>query len=732
MKKSGRIVTEAQQAFTFTRRSFALGAAQIGVGTVLAARMGWLAVAQNEKYLLASESNRVNLTLVPPRRGWIVDRAGKPLALNRTVFRVDLIPDRVQDVDQVLTTLQNLLALTADDVDRIRTELAKSRGFQPVAVAENIDADRFAAVSIRAPQMPGVAPAQGYARSYPEGAAIGHLVGYVGSASAKQYEESHDPLLVTPGFKVGKEGLERVFEPILRGKPGARRSEVKANGKLVRDLSSRSDIPGKSLRLTIDGGLQAYASRRMGDQSGSFVCVDCETGGILALASMPCYDPNSFSDGIGRMEWAMFRADDHLPLINKSLQGLYPPGSTSKPMTSLALLEAGVDPETPVFCSGAYKVGGSYFHCSQRRGHGAIAMHEAIIKSCDIYFYHMARVAGISSLASMARKMGLGTEFDLPVASQRYGTVPDPAWLKKRYKKDWSEFDTVNTSIGQGYMLVNPLQLAVMTARIATGKTIIPHLTGLKRPPPAPLAVNPEHLAFVRDAMSGVINSGRGTASVARLHVEGVQMAGKTGTAQVRRISMAERAGGVRSNASLAWKQRDHSLFVAFAPADAPRYAVGCIIEHGGYGAQAAAPLVRDSITYLYDPASAMASLEALERGWGGTIKERMDRKAAAWAAEHGATPPATEAENAAAEAENAANSAANAAANSSADENNKSAEEPPAPKTEMHPTKPAPEASGPPPAVEEAVPEPPSLTPSPVPPPQPAPLIPDPQVTPQ
>jgi penicillin-binding protein 2 len=697
-----RLVTEAQQNFSFTRRSLLLSGAQLAIGGLLAGRMAYISIAQNARYALLAESNRVNLTLMPPRRGWIVDRKGLPLALNRTMFRVDIIPDRLQDKDRVLGELQRLLGLPEDEMERIRSELEKNRGYQPVQVADRLEWEKFAAVSIRAPELPGVAPAQAWSRSYPDGAAVGHLVGYVGSASAKDYEENKDPLLITPGFKIGKEGLERVFEPILRGKPGAKRSEVTARGKLVRDLATREDVPGRALHLTVDAGLQAYASRRMGDQSSSLVCIDCQTGAILAMASMPSYDPNSFTDGISHLEWDMFSSDDHLPLINKSLQGLYPPGSTSKPMAALAFLKAGIDPDAHVNCTGAYKVGGSYFHCSQRRGHGPISMHEAIIKSCDIYFYHFARLAGIAPLAGMAKIMGLGKKFDLPVASQRFGTYPDPAWLMRRYKKPWSTFDTVNTSIGQGYVLTNPLQLAVMMARMASGKAVEPHFTASHtRPPPPPLAVDPAHLAFVRDAMMGVVNSGRGTASVARLSVDGIKIAGKTGTAQVRRITMAERAGGVRSNASLAWKQRDHSLFIAYAPADAPRYAIGCIVEHGGFGASAAAPLVRDTMTYLFDPAKAMASLEAQERAWGGTIKERMDRKTAAWAEAHRKGPPP---------AEDPANSQtpANETQANQTQANSSATAEPPPVKTA-----PKPEAA---PAVIEELPDPPSATPSPVP----------------
>ncbi len=648
MKKASRIVTEGQQAFSFSRRSFFLTSAQLGIGAVLAARMGWLSIAQHEKYTLKSESNRVNLTLIPPRRGWIVDRNGLPLALNRTAFRVDIIPDRLTDKDKTISELQKILQLPPEEVIRIEEELGKAAGFQPVVVAENIDWDHFAAVSVRAPSMPGVAPAQSFTRYYPEGAGVGHLLGYVGAATAEEYEASKDPILVTPGFKVGKSGLEKALDSFMRGKPGAKRTEVTAHGKLVRDLASKSDVAGLTVKLSVDAGLQAYAARRMGNESGSVVVMDCVTGDVLAMVSMPCFDPNSFSQGIGRLEWQMLREDDHIPMSNKTLQGLYPPGSTFKPLTTLALLEAGIDPAATVNCTGSYRIGGTIFHCASRRGHGPISMHRALVQSCDIYYYHFGRMAGILPIASMAKRLSIGQKYKLPYGSQSYGTVPSPAWMEKKYKKAWSVADTVNTSIGQGYVLANPLQLATMVARIASGRQVVPRMYGAKKHQPAPpLGINPEHLAFVREAMSGVVNGG-GTAAKARMTVKGVRMAGKTGTAQVRRITMAERRRGVRSNASLPWKFRDHALFIGFAPDDNPRYAAACIIEHGGWGAGAAAPVVRDSLTYLFDPEQAMATLHGLEAGWGGDILTRTKKKRDAWMAEH---DPATMAARAEAEA---------------------------------------------------------------------------------
>ena len=651
-----KTVTEASLSFTFTRRAMVVGGLQAGIGTLLVARMGWISVAENEKYNLLSESNRVNLTLIPPRRGWIIDRNGRPLANNRTDFRVDLIPERVTDPEGTIRNLAHLLSLTDDEVERIKEELDKSAGFRPVQVAEKLSYDQFAAVSVRLPDLPGVAPSQGFSRNYPGGATVGHLLGYVGAASAKDYEERKDPLLITPGFKVGKDGLERSFDRELTGKPGAKRVEVTARGKIVRELTTRPDTPGNPIKLTIDAGLQEYAGRRLATQSGSVVVIDCHNGDVLAMASMPSFDPNSFSDGISHMEWDMLSKDDHVPLRNKTLQGLYPPGSTVKPMVALALLEAGISPMDTVNCPGAIRVGNTLFHCHKKRGHGSLNMRGAIAQSCDIYFYQMAQRIGMDRIASMARRVGMGQKFALPFPSQSYGTVPDPAWKLKKYNQKWQVYDTVNATIGQGYMLINPLQMAVMASRLATGRQLMPNfLFGAERPMPAPVGVNEEHLETIRDAMSAVVNGG-GTGGAARMTVPGVMMAGKTGTAQVRRITMAERGGGVRSNASLPFKLRDHALFQGFAPFDNPRYAIACIIEHGGHtNRNEDAPMIAaDTMTYLFDPARAMEKLETLEKEWGGPPAERMARQMAAYrlakAIEKGEAPPP--------EAGNAANAA--------------------------------------------------------------------------
>jgi penicillin-binding protein 2 len=643
VKRQARIVSEASQAYSFSRRAWLLGAAQGGVGLLLAGRMGWLAIAQNAHFSELSESNRVNMTLVPPRRGWLVDRHGVPIANNRTSFRVDIIPDRLKDKDRVLATLGRLLRLTPEDMERVRIDLDHAAGFQPVAVAENLDWDRFAAVSVRLPELPGVAPSRNFARNYPAGAAVAHLTGYVGVPTAEQFKETHDPLLVTPGFKVGKDGLEKSLEHRLRGTPGAKRVEVTARGKLVAELATRPDGPGRNQRLTIDVGLQDYAARRLGPNSGSAVVIDCRTGEILTMVSVPAYDPNSFSDGISHLEWDMLSADDHVPLMNKVTQGLYPPGSTVKPMNGLALLAAGVGPNDRVSCTGAMRVGTGVFHCHKKGGHGPLDLKNAIMQSCDIYFYEMIRRVGYDRIAPVARMAGLGEKFDLPLGSQRYGTVPDSAWKLRKYKSNWTVADGLNASIGQGYVLANPLQLAVMAARLASGRALVPSLLADQVHLDAPaLPVASEHLTAVRQGMWGVVNGG-GTGGAARMYVPGVELAAKTGTAQVRRITMAERRSGVLKNGSLPFKLRDHALFVCFAPWDNPRYAAGVVLEHNGHTVRNLdTPMIgRDIMTYLFDRDRALKSLAEVEPTWGGDIPTRMAAQAEAYRATRNPPPAA-------------------------------------------------------------------------------------------
>ncbi len=615
------LITEGMQRMTFNRRALFITGAQTALGAVLVGRMAYISVVDNERYKLLSESNRVNLTLIPPRRGWIVDRYGKALADNRVALRVDIIPDRLRDRPRVIARLASLLSLDADALDRLNRDLDSGGGAQPIEVASDLSEEAFAAVSVNLPELPGIAPTRGFVRNYPAGPSVAHLIGYVGAASAEEYQASRDPLMLTPGFKVGKDGFEKDFDASLRGRPGARRAEVTARGQLVRELSTQPDVPGEALQLTIDADLQDYAARRLGLESGAMVVIDCRTGGILAQVSMPAFDPNSFTDGIGRLEWKMLNEDERIPLLNKAVRGLYPPGSTLKPMVAIALQAQGVDPEERVSCPGGYRLGNRLFRCLGV--HGPVNMAEAIEKSCNTYFYAMGRRVGFDAIAPVAKALGLGQEFDIPGTNQRYGTIPDSAWKRRRFNQEWTQSDTLNATIGQGYVSVNPLQLAVMTARMASGRNLIPQLElGRATAEADPLPFPVEHLDAVRLGMDMVVNA-NGTAVRSRLDVPNVKLAGKTGTAQVRALDATRGRGG-------SWRSRDHGLFICYAPVENPTYAAAVIIEHGMGGSRAAAPVAKDVFTFLYDREQALASLAALEAGWGGTPTERLARRYAA------------------------------------------------------------------------------------------------------
>ncbi|WP_439485095.1 penicillin-binding protein 2 [Blastomonas fulva] len=638
MKRPGKLITRNSLNMTFNRRTALIGGAQGLVGAILAARMGYISVVENERYKMLSESNRVNLTLIPPRRGWIIDRHGKPLANNKADFRVDLIPQRVRDVEATIGQLRDILNMPPDKVEDLRAAMKDARGLQPVPVASGLTYEDFAALSVRLPDLPGVAPQRGFSRQYPTGAAVGHLLGYVGIVNAEEYEKNKNPLLITPGFKIGKDGLEQFFEPQLQGKPGARKVEVTARGKIVRELGVQEDVPGKPLQLTIDGGLQDYIARRMGRESGAAVVIDCQTGGILAFSSMPCFDPNSFSDGIGRLEYAMLSQDERVPLLNKATRGLYPPGSTLKPMAAIAALQNGVDPDETINCPGGYRLGNRFYQCLGR--HGPVNMTRAIEKSCNTYFYAQAHKLGYDKIAVVARELGLGEDFDLAGANQRYGTIPDSEWKLRKYKQAWTASDSLNAVIGQGYVIVNPLQLAVMTARIASGRKLYPHFIPNNKVAPT-LPYPPEHLAIAQLGMAQVVS--QGTAARSKLPLDGIAMAGKTGTAQVRGFGSGSRGG-----AGVPWKYRDHGLFVCFAPVEQPLYAAAVVIEHGLGGSRAAAPVAKDFMTYMFDPQKAMDSLLALEAGWGGNIAERMASEFAGFRARSEGRAPETSAEESA------------------------------------------------------------------------------------
>lgn len=589
---------------TYTRRALLFFAAQTGLAGVLAARMYQLQVLDAPEYEMLAVENRMNTRLLPPIRGEIFDRNGTPLAVNAQNYRIVIVREQARDVDETLDKLSQFIEITPRMRKRAQKEFATKNAFVPVLVAENLDWETFARVNVNAPALPGVVMDVGWTRQYPHAEVAAHVVGYVGPVSEKDREAdtTGDPLLRVPDFKIGKNGIERMVEHELRGIAGSSRIEVNAVGRVIRELARDDGEPGADLTLTIDFDVQQYAMERMKGQSAAAVMMDVENGDILTLASAPGYDPNSFVFGISHKEWEALRADEYNPLTNKAVSGQYPPGSTFKMLVAIAALEAGaISPATAVHCGGHISLGSHDFHCWRRGGHGTVNLKDAIKYSCDIFFYEAARKIGIDRIAEMGQRMGIGVPFDINLPNVKPGLMPTQAWKVKNLKEPWQQGETLIAGIGQGYVLATPLQLAVMTARIANGRdAVMPRLIkaingkDVPIPAPAPLNIDKRHLQIVRAGMEAVCNEERGTAFGARIADPANAMAGKTGTAQVRRISKAERQTRVRDNAELPWKFRDHALFVAYAPVKNPKYAISVIVEHGGGGSKVAAPIARD------------------------------------------------------------------------------------------------------------------------------------------
>ncbi len=586
-----------------TRRALLVAGGQFAAFGLLAGRMYQLQVTQAERYATLAEENRVSPRLLPPERGVIVDRFGVPLAINRQSYRVVIVPEQAGDLDRILAALGKLVALPDRDRQRVLRTAQRSRAFNPIPVLEDLSWDEIARIAVHAPDLPGVQIDMVPRRVYPEGATTAHVVGYVGAAS--EDDLTGDPLLTLPDFRIGKAGIEKAHEAVLRGRAGISEVEVNAVGRVIRELRRVEGHPGRELMLTIDTELQRFSAERFGEETGAAVVIDVLTGEILAMVSRPSYDPNPFPGGISIKDWRALISDPRAPLSNKAVAGQYAPGSTFKMVTALAALETGLNPTQTVFCSGSLSLGDGKFHCWRRGGHGAVDMHKAIVESCDVYFYEMARRVGIDRIAEMAQRLGVGVRLGIELPNEREGLVPTRAWKRAATGKPWLIGETLIAGIGQGYVLATPLQLAVMTARLVNGgRAIRPTLTRAigrdgrllpdRMPTTSLVGIPSDHLGIIGRAMAGVTMSARGTARAARIEDPEMAMGGKTGTSQVRRITAAERRAGIRKNADLERQERDHALFVGYAPLSQPRYAVSVIVEHGGGGGAVAAPIARD------------------------------------------------------------------------------------------------------------------------------------------
>lgn len=594
-----------------TRRSLVLGGLKLGLLGALAGRLYYLQVIEAEHYRVLAEENRINLRLLPPSRGLIVDRFGVSLAENVQNFQVVLVPEQAGAVPATLEKLSAIVPLSEADIARVLRETERHPHFVPITVSQNLMWDQVARLEVNAPELPGLSIDVGELRRYPFGEATAHVLGYVGAVS--QSELTEDPLLKLPGFRIGKNGVEKEYDLALRGSAGASRVEVNSVGRIIRELSRDEGTPGEEVRLALDIGLQSYVQQRLKSElSASAVVLDVHSGEVLALASHPSFDPNLFPTGIDAASWRGLLEDPYHPLTNKVIAGQYPPGSTFKMVVALAALEAGLGPEHTAYCPGHVSLGSHRFHCWKRGGHGTLDMVEAISQSCDVYFYDLSRRVGIDRIAAMASRFGFGEVAGIDMPGERRGLMPTSAWKRGAIGEAWQPGETLVAAIGQGYVSATPLQLVVMLARMVNGgRAIRPRLRMAAADPTeadaaAPIDIPEAQLAVMRQGMEAVTK--RGTARLHQIQEEGMEMGGKTGTSQVRRITMAERAAGRIRQEDRPWRYRHHGLFVGYAPIHAPRYACCVVVEHGGSSA-VAAPIARDILheTQRRSPAGAVS-----------------------------------------------------------------------------------------------------------------------------
>ena len=585
----------------------------------LGERMYQLQIVEADRYLVLADENRINLQLLAPTRGRILDRFGAALADNQQNYRVIVIAEQAGNISATLDALAGLIEIGEADRRRVSRDIRRKHPFVPVAVRSNLSWDEMARIEVAIPELPGVAIEQGLTRSYPLGETAAHAVGYV--AAVSETELNGDPLLELPDFRIGKSGIEKSQDAELRGSAGTSQVEVNAFGRVVRELARVPGRPGKDVVSSLDAAMQDFLARRCSiEQSVASVLLDAVTGDVLALVSSPSFDPAPFAIGLPPAVWQQLAADPRNPLTNKAIAGAYPPGSTIKPVVATAALTAGVlTPETSFVCPGYFQLGDATFHCWRKGGHGSLRLRDAIKKSCDVFFYETARRLGIDRLAAMARRFGLGSVLGLDIPGERPGLIPGREWKLAAAGTPWSPGETVIAGIGQGSLLATPLQLATMVARLVTGRAVVPRLvraegvlqgTGNQVPPEFPeLGVSPRVLALVLDGMDAVVNEQGGTAYAERITDSGFAMGGKSGTSQVRVITEYEHEHGLRKISQIPWKERDHALFVGFAPVGAPRYVCAIVVEHGGvtggHGSEVAGPICRDVLREVQrrDPA---------------------------------------------------------------------------------------------------------------------------------
>jgi penicillin-binding protein 2 len=585
------------------RISIAVAVILVAFAAILT-RLVSLQVAQGPEMRSLSEHNRVRLVRVPAARGVVYDRNGELLIDNRASFDVVFVPEDARDRPAVLRTLAGHLQEPEDAVVERLHAPSKRPPYEGIVVQRDLDWRGVVALETHQLELPGVSLRVGPRRYYPFGPLAAHLLGYVGEVSETELAKTTDPS-IQRGDVVGKVNLEKAWDATLRGQPGGQQVEVDALGRRVRVLQEVSDVPGDTLVLTLDRDLQEAAERALGDRTGAVVALDPRNGEVLALASRPAYDPNLFARGIQGGEWRALVQDPLRPLNDRAVQGQYPPGSTFKVVMATAGLEEGaVGPKTGVYCRGGMPFGNHFFGCWRRGGHGHVGLHQAIVQSCDVFFYQLGQRLGVDTIAAWSRKFGLGFPTGIGLQNEKGGLIPDTQWKQRRFKRPWVAGETMSVSIGQGYVTTTPLQMALVAATIANGGTVYrPHYVqrvlapdGSLRREAEPEVVGggpimaPETAQKLRAAMRDVVMTRGGTGAKAR--IRSVEVAGKTGTAQ----TVALRGSNRRARGS-----RDHAWFIAFAPVQAPTIALAVLIEHaGGGGGKFAAPVAKEILEHWF------------------------------------------------------------------------------------------------------------------------------------
>ena len=595
---------------SINRRMFITGSLKFLIMIGIVSRLFFLQVKENKKYLTLSDKNRIREWKLAPVRGEFHDYFGNIIAGNFEAYQLHVIPEQVEDFRYVIYRLKDLLELSDKEFKKVLKKKNEIKPWETLIVSDNLSWKKFSKINNHLYDLNGVKPVISISRNYPYKENFTHLIGYVSQANENDIENTESiKKNFVPGLKVGKVGLEKSFEDKLIGSNDIERYEVNAYGRRISQLEFQKGEKGKTLRLTIDTEVQKLANELLKDKAGSICVMDIYTGAIIAMHSSPSFDPNLFVFGISKDDWQLIRNDPMKPLVNKTLQGNYSPGSTIKPIVALSALENGIiNTKFTVKCTGKTEMYGQTYHCWKKKGHGFVSLRNAMKQSCDTYFYEIARRLGVDKLSETAKKFGLGDKvFGDLFNIEKKGLVPNTQWKKNALGQGWLLGETIITGIGQGYIQTTPIQLCLMTAQIGNGgHKIQPYIVvedQIKESQIdkfAPLYDNYNNIKIVQDAMFGSTNEVMGTSYRSRIDDPKYQFAGKTGTAQVKKITEQERELDLKTF-EIPYEQRDHALYVAYGPYKNPRYALSIIVEHGGNGSTTAAPMAKKLFKLIID-----------------------------------------------------------------------------------------------------------------------------------